>query len=259
MDTSGLALAVFLLNASLTFQSAWPTPGIRWRGVLSIELVAFLLVLVAASRSLGAPSHRALRWFAAIWSLLALGHYAEVTASALYGREINLYWDLRFVPDVAALLARPERLWVVLLTAIAALFILVLLYKVLRWALARVGAAMARPRERFGLGMLAAAMAMLWVGQRITASVPGTPRFSVPVTQTYMRQVGLIAATLGGSTALPPSPAMNSDFSLVKGADVFLFFIEAYGAISYERPEFAARLTVDRARLEAAIHDTNRN
>jgi sulfatase-like protein len=255
----GLAIAVFLLNASLTFQSAWPTPGIRWRGVLSIELAAFILVLVAASRWLGAPSRRALGWFAAIWSLLVFGHYAEVTATALYGREINLYWDLRFVPDVAALLARPERLWVVLLAAVAVLVILVLLYKVVRWALGRVGAAMARPRERFALGVLAAAMAILWVGQRVNATVPGTPSFSPPVTETYVRQVGLMAATLGRSTALPPSPPMNSDLSLVKGADVFLFFIEAYGAISYERPEFAARLAADRARLDAAIHDTNRN
>ncbi|HUC41559.1 MAG TPA: sulfatase-like hydrolase/transferase [Gemmatimonadales bacterium] len=253
-----VSIALFLLNASLTFQSAWPTPGIRWRGVLSIELAVFILVLVAVSRSVGAPSRRALGWFAAIWSLLVLGHYAEVTATALYGREINLYWDLRFVPDVAALLARPERLWVVVLAAFAALVILVLLYKLLRWALGRVGAAMAHPRERFALGALAATMAIFWVGQRVNAIVPGTPGFSAPVTQTYVRQVGLMVATLGRSTELLPGPAMNSDLSLVKGADVFLFFIEAYGAISYERPEFAARLTADRGRLEAAIHGTNR-
>jgi hypothetical protein len=255
----GIAVALFLLNASLTFESAWPTPGIRWQGLLSIELAVFILVLAAASSRLGAPSSRALLWFAAIWLVLVFGHYGQVTASALYGREINLYWDLRFVPDVAALLARPERLWVLLLAAVAALLIVVLLYKVLRWALGRVGAAMARPRERVALGVLAAAMGILWVGQRVNASVPGTPGFSTPVTQTYVRQVGLIATTLGRPTALPPSPAMNSDLSLIKGADVFLFFIEAYGAISYERPELAERLTAGRARLEAAIHDTNRN
>ena len=146
-----------------------------------------------------------------------------------------------------------------MLAAVAALLILVLLYRVLRWALGRVGAAMAHPRERLALGVLAAAMAMFWVGQRVSATFPERPRFSAPVTQTYVRQVRLMAATLGRSTALPPSPPMNSDLSLVKGADVFLFFIEAYGAISYERPEFAARLAADRARLEAAIHDTNRD
>ena len=256
---AGLAVAVFLLNASLTFQSAWPTPGIRWRGALSIELAAFILVLVTAARWLGAPSRRALWWCAAIWSALVLGHYAEVTASALYGREINLYWDLRFVPDVAALLARPERVWVVLLAAAAALILVVIVYGVIRWALGRVGAAMAHPRERRAIGVLAATMAILWVGQRVSATFPAAPTFSAPVTQTYVRQARLMATTLGRSATLPPSPPMNSDLSLVKGADVFLFFIEAYGAISYERPEFAARLAGDRARLAAAIHDTNRD
>jgi hypothetical protein len=253
-----LAVALFLLNASLTFDSAWPTPGVRWRGLISIELAAFILILVAASRRLVAPSRRALMWCAAIWSVLVLGHYAEVTASALYGREINLYWDLRFVPDVAALLARPERLWVVLLAAVAALLVVVILYNVIRWSLGRVGAAMAHPRERLAIGVLAATMVILWVGQRVSAIFPGTPSFSRSVTQTYVRQARLIATTLGRSAALPQSPLMNSDLSLVKGADVFLFFIEAYGAISYERPEFAARLAGDRARFAAAIRDTNR-
>ncbi|PYR47232.1 MAG: hypothetical protein DMF89_19520, partial [Acidobacteria bacterium] len=254
-----LAVALFLLNASLTFQSAWPTPGIRWRGLLSIELAAFVLVLAAASRRAGGPSRRALKWSAAIWSVLVLGHYSEVTASALYGREINLYWDLRFVPDVAALLARPERLWVVSLAAVAALLVVVLLYKVIRWALGRVGAAVANPRERLVVGVLAAAMAILWIGQRVSSAFPATPSFSAPVTQTYLRQARLMATTLGRRAALPASPSMKSDLSLVKGADVFLFFIEAYGAISYERPEFAARLAGDRERLEKAIHDTNRD
>ena len=34
----GLVAALFLLNASLTFVSAWPTPGVLWHGALSIEL-----------------------------------------------------------------------------------------------------------------------------------------------------------------------------------------------------------------------------
>jgi hypothetical protein len=118
---------------------------------------------------------------------------------------------------------------------------------------------MAHPRERLAIGVLAATVAMFWVGQHVSATFPTRPGFSAPVTQTYVRQVRLMATTLGRSATLPASPPMNSDLSLVKGADVFLFFIEAYGAISFERPEFAARLAGDRARFEAAIHDTNRD
>src|SRR5205823_13689333 len=99
----------------------------------------------------------------------------------------------------------------------------------------------------------------LWVGQRVSSFFPATPGFSAPVTQTYVRQAQLMATTLGHRATLPASPSMNSDLSLVKGADVFLFFIEAYGAISYERPEFAARLAGDRERFERAIHDTHRH
>src|SRR4029079_18566122 len=156
-QVAGLALllALFLLNVSLTFQSAWPTPGIRWTGTLSLELAAFILLLMAATRCSG-TSPRALRWCAAIWSVLVLGHYAEVTATALYGREINLYWDLRFVPDVAALLAAPQRMSVVILAALAALLVMFLLYKILRWAIGRIGAAAAEPRQRIALGTVAA-------------------------------------------------------------------------------------------------------
>jgi hypothetical protein len=67
-----------------------------------------------------------------------------------------------------------------------------------------------------------------------------------------------MAATLAGSTTIAPSPAMNSDLALLKGADVFIVFVEAYGAVSYDRPEFAARLTKARGDLDGAIRDTNR-
>jgi len=264
-----LAAAVFLLNASLTFLNAWPTPAIRWRGALSIELAVLILVLAWASQPLGPPSRAALRWLGALWVLLVLGHYADVTAPALYGREINLYWDLRFVPAVVALLARPERLWIVALAAVAALLILVLLYRLLRWGLGRIGDAMADASERRTLAAIAAVIAALFVGQRMNAAmrgplppgahVPGDIAFPGPVIQTYMHQARLMAATLSGSRSLARSPSMNSDLALVRGADVLLVFLESYGAVSYERPEFAARLAESRAQLEAAIHDTHRD
>jgi len=89
---------------------------------------------------------------------------------------------------------------------VAALLIAGLLYQLIRWALGRVGAAMAHRRERFALGVLATAMAIFWVGQRSTATFPKTPAFSPPVTQTYVRQVRLMATTLGGSAALREAP-----------------------------------------------------
>jgi hypothetical protein len=52
---------------------------------------------------------------------------------------------------------------------------------------------------------------------------------------------------------------METDFSQVKGADVFVVFIESYGAVSYERPNIASALEPSRAALASAIHETNRD
>ena len=46
------------------------------------------------------PTRRVLRTLGVLLSLLVVGRYVDVTARSLYGRDINLYWDLRFVPDV---------------------------------------------------------------------------------------------------------------------------------------------------------------
>src|ERR1700730_10360157 len=148
-----LGAALLLLNASLTFQSVWPTPAILWRGSLSIEFAVCILVLVSLRRRLDPPSPLVLRWVSATCVALALGRYAEVTSEALSGRDINLYWDLRFVPAVAALLARPERLWLVVLAALVVLLTLGLLYAALRWAVGRAGEALTSRRERQALGM----------------------------------------------------------------------------------------------------------
>jgi hypothetical protein len=253
-----LGAALLLLNASLTFESVWPTPAIRWQGSLSIELAVFILILVSLRRRLDPPSPLVLRWLSALWVALALGRYAEVMSEALYGRDINLYWDLRFVPAVGALLARPERLWLVVLAALAVLLILGLVYAVLRWAIGRVGEAVTNRRERRGLSVLAAVLAMLFISQR-AGSIPRRPVFSEPVTSIYARQTRLMVTTLVGPRSLPPSPSMRSDLSLVRGADVFVVFVESYGAVSYDRPEFASALAMPRRQFEAVIHGTHRD
>ena len=94
-----LGAALLFLNASITFENVWPTPAIAWRGKLSLELAISVLVMALAARS--RPS-KTLGWFSAVWTLLVAGRYAEVTAPALYGRDVNLYWDLRHVSAVTA-------------------------------------------------------------------------------------------------------------------------------------------------------------
>src|SRR6185312_13878597 len=96
----GLFAALVVLDAALTFVNLWPTPAISWHGGVSVELAIALLALCGAAWKGRPPSKTTMRALAGLWTVLAIGRYADVTVAALYGRPINLYWDLRFIPDV---------------------------------------------------------------------------------------------------------------------------------------------------------------
>ena len=228
------------------------------------ELAVCLLALSLAARWLGPPSRGVLRALGGVWVVLTLSHYADVTAPALYGRQVNLYWDSRNLSAVAEMLGRAAPVWLVVAVLLGAALVLGLLYLATRWALGRVGAAMADGRTRLVLGALGgAAIALFAVRgyQSTDRQAAGLLRFPSPVTRTYVRQVRLVvqARLAAHSHILPPSPPMDSDLSRVAGADVVVLFIESYGQVSFERPEFTERLAPARAALEAAIRDTGRS
>ena len=112
-----LAAALFLLNASLTFQNVWPTPLIAPRPEVSVEVAALLLGSRPTRRSrrgaAGAPGGRTAIWLAALLFVLAIGRYADVTAPALYGRPVNLYWDAQHLPNVGAMFAKVAKPWMI--------------------------------------------------------------------------------------------------------------------------------------------------
>jgi hypothetical protein len=256
-----LLAALVLLDASLTFENVWPTPAIDWHGALSIELAVCLLGMAIVSLWFGPPSRAATAWLGAIWTVLVLGHYAEVTAPALYGRDINLYWDLRFIPDVAAMVTRVASWWLIVLSVFATVLILVMLYALLRLAWRCVADSMRDDHQRRALIALSLATVALFIGRPARAEVPGeftVHTFGAPVIRTYARQLKFVAEALAGSRTLADSPPMSSDLSGVHGADVYLVFVESYGAVSFDRPALAHPIAASRARLDAAIRDTRR-
>jgi len=255
-----LVLAVLLLDIALTFHNIWPTPAITWRGEISIELGAYLCVLVVAAirRRERMLPRRALRVLTVAWLLLVLGRYADVTATALFGRDINLYWDLRFIPDVVSLLAKAATIRLVVAVIAGVLAGFALLYALLRWALGRLATAAADEGERSIIGAIGLILVALYVGRFYEPRLDGVP-FAKPVTVTYGRQVRVAVRALKGSNAVAASPPMNSSLSRVKGADVLLVFLESYGAVTFDRPAFAQRLSASRVELAAAIRETNRD
>ena len=122
------AAALVVLDASLAFKNVWPTPAIRWQGALSVELAVCVLAMALAYPRFGSLSRRTLAWLGAIWVALVIVRYADVTAPALYGRPVNLFWDMRHVSAVAAMLARVASWRLVLLIIAATILIPFVLY-----------------------------------------------------------------------------------------------------------------------------------
>src|SRR5215467_9921822 len=173
-----LVAALLLLNASLTFHNVWPTPAISWHGEISAELAAYIcfcaLIAITRLRSTsGAVSSPALRWITVIWILLIVGRYADVTATALFGRDINLYWDLRFIPDVVSLLAKAAHIWLVLGAVTALTLVLAALYFAARWAIRTVTNAATIAPLRVPLAWLSAFVLLLFSIDALGGHVPG--------------------------------------------------------------------------------------
>jgi hypothetical protein len=257
-----LAAAIVFLDASLSFENIWPTPGILWTGQLSAELAALLLALVIWQRRSETPV--SIGWLAAIWLVLVVGRYADVTAPALYGRDVNLYWDLQFLPDVAAMVTNAAPFWLLAMGTSAAVVVMAVAYLAVAVAIRRVRKGMAIPAERRVLLTVAFALVAGFAAEELTDFL--APRnwyerqrwFSTPVTQAYARQARVAAQAIFIPTRLAPSPSMNADLTRVKNTDVLVIFIESYGAISWERPAFAKALESSRTRLEGDIGDTGR-
>jgi hypothetical protein len=136
-----------------------------------------------------------------------------------------------------------------------------LIYAPLRWALGCVTDETTDPRMRRALGILAVGALVVGIAQQVSdGGIPVAPTFAEPVTPAYARQARQLVYELSGAglRALPPAPPIRSNLARVKGADVFLIFIESYGAVSWDHPAFAEGLAASRRRLEADIRDTSR-
>jgi hypothetical protein len=248
-----------VLDASLSFASLWPTPGISWTGQISVECAAMLLGLALVWHLRGQPPAWALRVLAGVWMLLVLGRYAAVTSAALFGRDINLYWDSRHFSAVAAMLARvasPLELAGLVLAAVA---IPLAVYALLRWSLGRVSAGMAGATARTLIVLGCLLVIVFFVAERRLKDEWAERVMPAPITFTYLRQAGMVADVLLGrdAHALGTAPALPATLSAVEGADILLVFVESYGAITYDQPAFSRALEPRRTLFEDQVRESD--
>jgi hypothetical protein len=251
-------LALFLLDVALTLQDVWPTPGVQWAGEMSVEIAVGVLVLALLRALLRWPLARVARPLAVLLVMLTIGRYAAITAPALYGRPINLYWDLPHVTNVVSMLTLVAPSWTIAAVIVAVIALCAGLYVVMLWCLRRVLDAL----EVRGVAVAAAVVAgLVLLAYALQRPERGGLPFAEPVLATYAAQARLIADGLSGSAAaaaLPVSPALESDLAALAGGDVLVLFLESYGSSTYDRPEYAAALAPAREQLERAIRQTHR-
>jgi len=254
-----MLVACLGLNAALTLQNVWPTLWVEPGRGVSVELLA-VLAIVAVLLEWRPRLGGGWAWsVAAVLFLLMLGRYFAVTAHALFGRSINLYFDLPYLPAVAAMAAESQPIlemifFAVLLVVLPAALLLAIRYGVgaVAWSLSD------RPLRRVVLGAAAAGVGIYSVAGPL--GIRWAERaFALPVSPVYAEQVKFVADALGGredrtflsrSASLPP---LNP--KPLAGGDVFVFFLESYGEVAYSVPEIAEAVRPRIAAAEKALRD----
>jgi hypothetical protein len=256
---AALFAALLVLNAALTFGNVWPTLWILPRPELSIELGVLLLALVAWASFVRPIGKIALTALTLLTLAFVLGRYAEVTAPALYGRPVNLYWDSQHLPKVAAMLAEVGPWWLVGLLVIAFTALLAALVAVLAWCLAAVAHALRAPLGRRAVGALAAAVVALYV-LATWRDWPVKHDYSLPVAETFLQQARFVvaASTADPNRDLPGLPLPDVGVGRLAGDDVLLLFLESYGAVTYDDPGIARTVAPARDELAHAAAEAGR-
>ena len=193
---------------------------------------------------------KAIRWTAlAVLLLLIAGRYGDITAPALFGRRIDLYWDLRHAPSVAAMFVEAAPWWRIagLVTGIAVL--IAALFLAVRYALGAVLNGLAFPALRRGAGLLAAATLVLYAAGLGGVRTGAQSWFALPVTPVYARQAAFLVRAAQAQN-LAVTPMTRSDLGAVGGADIFTIFFESYGAVVFERPQLYAAVAAELARFD---------
>ena len=140
----------------------------------------------------------------------------------------------------------------------AALAAPIALYAAARWCLGQIGRAAAEPAGRRLLGAAAGVAAGLLVAEQAGWRPVDRLRFADPVAPAYAREAYELAYEMSGAgvAALGPPPVLRSDLARVAGADVFVVFMESYGAVSWERPAFVEALAGTRMQLAADVRES---
>lgn len=255
---------LLLLNGILSFSNWWPTPGIVPDARLAPEFYWLWLILLGSVAWRGHLSPRATMLLSSLYTLLVIGRYVDVTAPALFGRAISLYWDVPQIPRFLWVAAQEYPLWASVSAVGITAALLWGLFRMIRWAIVRI-AEIAVP---FALARRWAHLVTAAAGVLVVANYAGVratwPFISKPVIPTYLRQTEILmtafsperlaqvlppSTTLETALAAPPGTALGR----LAGADIYLIVLESYGAVTYDSPRARSLLQAAHTRFAADL------
>lgn len=256
----GVALALLVLNVLLAHGNAWPTiwPALEWR--LAAELAPAVMLIAAWGAARGRVPRGLELGLAALGTVWILLHYMDVTVPAVLGRQINLYWDAPHLGAVIRMDGGAGMAGKVMLGVGGAALVTALLYTLVRQCIGALARGAERRSTRLLMLACAGVIAALWLSQNLIAR-PAARLFAPTVSGMLAEQYRFLNTALSrtaSETRLGAGPAFSGSLDGLGGADVLVVFAEAYGAVTFDRPDIARALRAHRERLANAVTTTGR-
>lgn len=232
-----MIVAAALLTVALAHHNVWPTLWVRASIELSVEAAVFVLLLALWRERAGRLPRFTSLALGMVVLLFLIGRYIDVTAPAVFGRAVNLYWDLQHLPSVFHMLneAMPTSRFILGLALGACALIAAGVFSV--WVVRRIDAGYDTRLAR--RGMVAAALGLIGVyaAGMLSDDIHTESRFAIPVSPVYAKQAAGLVRNIsaeGRAQVIDGVPLPASDLKGLGGGDVFVIFLESYGAIAWE-------------------------
>jgi hypothetical protein len=229
---------------------------VEWRPSAELAFLLFLVAVAAAARPQIVDSVTAARLLAVLVCVLSVLNLVDAATPTVLGRDLNLYWDLPHLPSLFGLAGGAVGIWRLagaVIVLFGGLFLLTAgIYRV--WC-----AVLPVLRDRqIALGVAV----LLGVTVDVTAFMPADKRPLATglgldlVRQTVALAQGRLAASGSGgpyAAALAAPAPPGSGLAGLKQRDVYLVYLESYGTIVFDTPEFRAALGESLTQFEQSL------
>jgi hypothetical protein len=231
---------------------------IAWRPSAELSFLLFFVAVIGAARPkiIAAPSAACI--LAMLVAAMALLNLVDAATPMVLGRDLNLYWDFPHIPSLFGLASEAAGFWQTTGTIAVlggAIFLLIAgTTRIWREVLPVLTDRSIALGFAGLLGAVLGATFLMPAGNGLL----GTGIGADIIRQAAMLREGWRAQSTNGgayaaalATPVPP----RSNLAGLKQRDVYLVYIESYGTVVFDTPEFRAELDEALSQFEAALRD----